>query len=126
MITEKLNTLKIHKLSQDQYDRELLAGNIDDNALYMTPLVNGVEGIVPIEKGGTGSNTAAGALTKLGITATASEINCIDGATGNIPAQINDIDQRLASLESSLIHVYSGETAPFASLGTDSDIYLMV
>ena len=37
MNTENLKTLKIHKLSQEQYERELLAGNVDPNALYLTP-----------------------------------------------------------------------------------------
>lgn len=37
MITEDLPTLKIHKLTQEQYERELAAGNIDKNALYLTP-----------------------------------------------------------------------------------------
>lgn len=37
MITENLSTLKIHKLTQEQYDRELQAGRIDPNALYLTP-----------------------------------------------------------------------------------------
>lgn len=37
MITENLSTLKIHKLTQAQYDRELKAGRIDENALYLTP-----------------------------------------------------------------------------------------
>ena len=37
MITENLSTLKIHKLTQAQYDRELAAGNIDESALYLTP-----------------------------------------------------------------------------------------
>lgn len=37
MITENLSTLKIHKLTQAQYDRELAAGNLDENALYLTP-----------------------------------------------------------------------------------------
>lgn len=37
MITENISTLKIHKLTQAQYDRELAAGNIDENALYLTP-----------------------------------------------------------------------------------------
>jgi hypothetical protein len=35
--TENLSTLKIHKLTQAQYERELAAGNIDENALYLTP-----------------------------------------------------------------------------------------
>lgn len=37
MITENLSTLKIHKLTQAQYDRELAKGNIDETALYLTP-----------------------------------------------------------------------------------------
>ena len=37
MITENLSTLKINKLTQEQYNRELEAGNIDANALYLTP-----------------------------------------------------------------------------------------
>ena len=37
MNTQNLSTLKIHKLTQAQYDRELAAGNIDVNALYLTP-----------------------------------------------------------------------------------------
>lgn len=37
MITENLSTLKIHKLTQEQYDREFASGNIDESALYLTP-----------------------------------------------------------------------------------------
>jgi hypothetical protein len=37
LITENLSTLKIHKLTQAQYERELEAGRIDPNALYLTP-----------------------------------------------------------------------------------------
>ena len=37
MKTENISTLKIHKLTQAQYDRELAAGNIDETALYLTP-----------------------------------------------------------------------------------------
>ena len=37
MLIENLSTLKINKLTQQQYDRELSAGNIDENALYLTP-----------------------------------------------------------------------------------------
>lgn len=43
MNTENLNTLKIHKLSQAQYDRELAAGRLDPTALYMTPDVTDTE-----------------------------------------------------------------------------------
>ncbi len=36
MITENLSALKIHKLTQKQYNRELESGNLEDNALYLT------------------------------------------------------------------------------------------
>ena len=44
---------------------------------------------VPIAKGGTGATTAAGALTNLGITATAAELNYVDGVTSAIQTQLN-------------------------------------
>lgn len=37
MITENLSTLKIHKLTKEQYERELEAGRIDASAMYLTP-----------------------------------------------------------------------------------------
>lgn len=37
MNTKDLSTLKINKLTQAQYDRELAAGRIDEDALYLTP-----------------------------------------------------------------------------------------
>lgn len=37
MITENVSTLKIHKLTKKQYEREFKAGNLDANALYITP-----------------------------------------------------------------------------------------
>lgn len=37
MITENLSTLKIHKLTQEQYDRALAEGNINKNEFYLTP-----------------------------------------------------------------------------------------
>lgn len=37
MITTNLSTLKIHKLTQEQYDREREAGRLDENAIYLTP-----------------------------------------------------------------------------------------
>lgn len=37
MITENLSNFKINKLTQQQYNRELLANNIDETAFYLTP-----------------------------------------------------------------------------------------
>ena len=35
--SEILSTLKIHKLTQEQYEQEIENGTIDENALYLTP-----------------------------------------------------------------------------------------
>lgn len=38
MITENISTLKMHKLTQEQYNRERYAGNLQDNEIYLTPI----------------------------------------------------------------------------------------
>jgi hypothetical protein len=52
-----------------------------DGSGNVTP---GVTGTLPVANGGTGATTAAGALTNLGITATAAELNYVDGVTSNV------------------------------------------
>lgn len=42
MITENVSTLKINKLTQTQYDREIESGNVEENALYLIPEVEKV------------------------------------------------------------------------------------
>lgn len=44
---------------------------------------------VPVSKGGTGATTAEGALTNLGLTATATELNYMDGVTSNVQTQLD-------------------------------------
>ena len=46
--------------------------------------------MTPITKVGTGATTANGALTNLGVTATATELNYVDGVTSNIQTQLNE------------------------------------
>lgn len=38
MITENVSTLKINKMTQAQYNRELAAGNIKNDEIYLTPI----------------------------------------------------------------------------------------
>ena len=49
MITENLSTLKIHKLTKEQYERELSTGNVDQNALYLTPYEEVVSNVSEVE-----------------------------------------------------------------------------
>lgn len=46
MIIKNLSTLIIHKLTQEQYDREKAAGRLDENALYLTPDTSSTQVIV--------------------------------------------------------------------------------
>ncbi len=61
-----------------------------------------VYGRLPISNGGTGADTAAGALQNLGLTATAAELNYCDGVTSNIQTQINALLTKIAELEAAL------------------------
>ena len=45
--------------------------------------------ILAISGGGTGASTAAGILTNLGLTVTATELNFMDGVTSNVQTQLN-------------------------------------
>ena len=42
MKTENVSALKIHKMSQEQFDREFENGNISDVEMYLTPDVDKV------------------------------------------------------------------------------------
>ena len=46
-------------------------------------------GTLPLTRGGTGATTASGALTNLGVTATTTELNYVDGVTSNIQTQLD-------------------------------------
>ncbi len=61
MITENLSTLKIHKLTQAQYEREVANGTIDENALYLTPDEDvDLSGYVTIEQLNEKANSSHG------------------------------------------------------------------
>ena len=48
MVTENLSTLKIHKLTKAQYEREKNKGALDENALYLTPDDDIVKNTMPV------------------------------------------------------------------------------
>lgn len=63
MNTENLSTLKINKLTQAQYDRELAAGRIDENAFYLTP---DEEDYLPLSGGTVTGETIFNSNIKIG------------------------------------------------------------
>lgn len=98
MITENLSTLKIHKLTQSQYNRELEAGNLDESALYLTP-------------------DEAVTLNDLGVTATSAELNYMDGVTSNVQTQLNG---KAASLHNHDASNITSGTISIAHGGTEA------
>lgn len=80
MITENLSTLKIHKLTQAQYDRELMAGRIDENVLYLTP---------DEEVDLSGYATIEQVNAKADIAHSHDELNYLDGVTSNVQTQLD-------------------------------------
>lgn len=56
---------------------------------------------VPISKGGTGATSAAAALTNLGLTATAAELNKMDGVTATT-AELNYVDGVTSNIQTQL------------------------
>ena len=62
------------------------------NGAFYATSANGAAkfGILPIAQGGTGSSSSAGALANMGLTATATELNYMDGVTSNVQTQLNN------------------------------------
>ena len=74
-----------------------------------------IPGTVAIAHGGTGATTSSGALSNLGLTATATELNYVDGVTSNIQTQLNG--KASSSHNHSASNITSG-TLPIARGGT--------
>ena len=71
----------------EQYYFPNVDKNLSSNKTYH---VLTTKNTVTIAQGGTGATTAAQALSNLGISATASELNYCDGVTSNIQSQLNN------------------------------------
>lgn len=90
MITENVPMLKIHRLTQAQYDRELECGNLDEDAWYLTP-----SELLDIEHGGTGATTVEDALSNLSIGLLS---NLKTNAKTSIVDAINELYDMLSSI----------------------------
>lgn len=86
MQTENIPILQIHKLTQAQYDRELAAGNIDENALYLTPdedlksLIDEIDAMFDAHKH-TVTHTPAGSIGSKSLTPAGSVSSTFTGSS---------------------------------------------
>lgn len=100
-----------------------LAGKSDTSHAHTFSQVSGT---LPINKGGTGATTAATALVNLGLTATASEINKLDGVTATT-AELNYVDGVTSNIQTQLnnkaasSHTHSAATTSANGFMSSSD-----
>lgn len=84
-------------------------------------------GTVAVASGGTGATTAAGALTNLGLTATAAELNILDGVTGVTAAELSYVGDVTSAIQAQLngkatsTHVH-GNITNAGAIGTTADL----
>ena len=74
---------------------------IESTELAVDLAASAITGTLAVGDGGTGATTAAGALTNLGLTATAAEVNILDGATVTT-AEVNIVDGGTAATSTTL------------------------
>lgn len=102
--------------------------------VHALPALTSCSGTLTVAKGGTGATTAAGALTNLGLTATATELNVLDGITATT-AELNYCDGVTSNIQTQLngkansshgTHVTYSTTVPVmdgtASVGTATTV----
>ena len=104
MITENLPTLVIHKLTKEQYERELAAGRLDENAIYLTPDED-LSTIFVMKSGGT----MTGKLTLFG-----DPVENLHAATkqyvdNKITCGTTDLEDGVSALETGKIYFYYEE-----------------
>ena len=55
MKTENISTLKIHKLTQEQYNREFENGTLEETSMYLTPEVEKIGELSNLKTNAKGS-----------------------------------------------------------------------
>lgn len=80
----------INEVKTNATSNESSIGSLTDRMSTSETDIDNLENrVTPISLGGTGATTTSEALVNLGLTATASELNFVDGVTSNIQTQID-------------------------------------
>ena len=97
MITENLSTLKIHKMSQNQHDREREAGRLDPTAIYLVP-----DNDVDVSSAISTHNTSTNAHADIRL--------LIEGLTTRLNALANSDDTTLDQMSEIVAYIKSNKT----------------
>ena len=124
MITENLSTLKINRLTQEQYDTALTNGSINANELYLTPDDNELDTSAFLRVTDVGSAVDINPINadtlqgkSASYFATASNISTINGSLNTINSDISTINGSLNTINSNIstINDSLSAKAPLAS-----------
>ena len=124
MLTENLSTLKINRLTQEQYDAALTNGSINANELYLTPDDNELDTSAFLRVTDVGSAVDVNPINadtlqgkSASYFATASNISTINGSLNTINSNISTINSSLNTINSNIstINDSLSTKAPLAS-----------
>ena len=124
MLTENLSTLKINRLTQEQYDTALTNGSINANELYLTPDDNELDtsaflrvtdvgsavDINPINADTLQGKSASYFATTSNVSTINNSLNKINSDISSINGSLNTINSDISTINSSL-----SAKAPLAS-----------
>ena len=131
MITENLSTLKINRLTQEQYDAALTNGSINANELYLTPDDNELDtsaflrvtdvgsavDINPINADTLEGKSASYFATASNVSTINNSLNTINSDISTINGSLNTINSNISTINSdiSTINGSLSAKAPLAS-----------
>ena len=114
MLTENLSTLKINRLTQEQYDAALTNGSINANELYLTPDDNELDTSAFLRVTDVGSAVDINPINadtlqgkSASYFATASDISTINGSLNTINSDISTINGSLNTINSNISTINS-------------------
>ena len=124
MLTENLSTLKINRLTQEQYDTALTNGSINANELYLTPDDNELDtsaflrvtdvgsavDINPINADTLEGKSASYFATASNVSTINNSLNTINSDISTINGSLNTINSNISTINGSL-----SAKAPLAS-----------
>ena len=137
MLTENLSTLKINRLTQEQYDAALTNGSINANELYLTPDDNELDtsaflrvtdvgsavDINPINADTLQGKSASYFATASNVSTINNSLNKINSNISSINGSLNTLDSDISTINGSLNTINSDISTINSSLNTiNSDI----
>ena len=136
MLTENLSTLKINRLTQEQYDAALTSGSINANELYLTPDdnelytsaflrvtdVGSAVDINPINADTLQGKNASYFATASNVSSVNNSLNKINSDISTINSSLNTIDSDISTINGSLNTINSNISTINNSLSTKAPL----